>query len=205
MRFIDLHVHSNLSTGADPPEKMLEHARTLKVELGLCDGVKGDGYPSGTEVLPTSRRDLRFKVRKKLDYIVVCGGDYKVNRLAVAESEVDILAHPDLGRKDSGVDAIVARAAGENKVAIEVNLSRIIGASGVSRVYALRNLKKILMLSRKYGAPLVVSTGAESWLDLRGGEGVYHLLRLIGFQEDEAVDAMVTVPEQILRGELKSE
>lgn len=202
MRFIDLHVHSNLSTGADSPEKMLEHAGALKVTLGLCDGARGD-YPSGIELSPTSRRDLRQKLGKKLDYAVVCGGSYRINRLAVAESRVDILAHPDLGRRDSGVDAIVARAAAENKVALEVNLGRIINTSGTGRVYVLRNIKKTLMLARKYGAPLIASTGAESWIGLRGGDGVYSLLRMIGFQEDEALDAMVTVPAKILRGEMK--
>jgi ribonuclease P/MRP protein subunit RPP1 len=203
MRFIDLHVHSNLSDGFDSPEKMLGHAKNLKTILGLCDGIRGEGYPSGIEVLPVSRRDLKQKLRKKLDYAVVAGGNYKVNRLAVAEPEVDILAHPDLGRRDAGVDAVVARAAGENKVAIEINLGRIINSSGVGRVHLLRNMKKILMLSRKYGTPLVASTEAKSWLELRGGDGIYQLLKTIGFQKEEAVEAMVDVPEQIIRGELK--
>jgi RNase P/RNase MRP subunit p30 len=204
MRFIDLHVHSNLSTGVDPPEKMLEHAKALKVELGLCDGIRGS-YPSGTEILPKGKRDLNFKLRERLDYVVVCGGDYRVNRLAVANPGVDILAHPDLGRRDSGVDAVVARAAGENKVAIEVNLGRIINSSGSARVHVLKNIRRSLMLARKYGFPLIASSGAESFLELRGAEGVYHLLRLLGFEEEEAINAMVTVPEQILKGELKSE
>ncbi len=204
MRFVDLHVHSNLSTGADPPEAMLNHARNLKVALGLCDGVRGDDYPSGIEITPKNRRDLKGKLRKKLDYAVVCGGDYRVNRLAVAEPGVDILAHPDLGRRDSGVDAIIARAAAENRVAIEINLGRIINSSGTRRIYILRNVKKTLMLARKYGSPLIASTGAESWLELRGGDGVLCLLQMIGFEKYEAEDAMITVPEQILRGELKS-
>lgn len=200
MRFIDLHVHSNLSTGVDPPERMLGHANTLKVDIGLCDGLRREGCPSGIEFTPKSRRDLRQKLSKKLDYAVVCGGSYRINRLAVAEPGVDILAHPDLGRRDSGVDAIVARAAAENKVALEVNLGRIIGASGTGRMYILRNVKKTLMLARKYGTPLIASTGAKSWLDLRGGEAVYSLLRMMGFQEDEAIDAIATVPEHILGG-----
>jgi ribonuclease P/MRP protein subunit RPP1 len=204
MRFIDLHVHSNLSTGADPPERMLEHARRLKVALGLCDGVRTEDYPAGTEITPKNRRDLRKKLRHGLDYVVVCGGDYRVNRLAVAEPGVDILAHPDLGRRDSGVDAIVARAAAENRVAIEINLGRIINSSGTRRVYVLRNVKKTLMLARKYGSPLIASTGAESWLELRGGDGVRCLLQMIGFEEEEITDAMTTIPEQIIRGELKS-
>lgn len=203
MRFIDLHVHSNLSTGLDPPEKMLEHAKALKVELGLCDGVRGS-YPSGVEIHPSGKRDLNVKLREKLDYAVVYGGDYKMNRLAVMNPWVDILAHPDLDRRDPGIDTVIARAAGENRVAIEVNLGRIINSWGARRAYILKNLRRTLMLARKYGSPLIASSSAESWLELRGGDGVYHLLRLLGFEEEEAGEAMVTVPEQILKGELES-
>ncbi|MDP6613016.1 MAG: RNase P subunit p30 family protein, partial [Candidatus Hydrothermarchaeota archaeon] len=107
-------------------------------------------------------------------------------------------------RRDSGVDSIIAKTAGENKVAIEVNLGRVINSWGLNRVYVIRNIRRNLMLSRKYGMPLVATTGAKSFIELRGGEGVHHLLRLMGFEEEEAINAMYEVPIKILGGELKS-
>ena len=203
MKFLDLHVHSSLSTGRDTPEKMLEQSRTLGSEIGLCDGVKGD-CPSGTEIHAERKKGLKAKLGETLEYTLIHGGDYNINRLAVADKRVDILSHPDLGRRDSGVDSIIAKTAGENKVAIEVNLGRVINSWGLNRVYVIRNIRRNLMLSRKYGMPLVATTGAKSFIELRGGEGVHHLLRLMGFEEEEAINAMYEVPIKILGGELKS-
>lgn len=204
MKFLDLHVHSSLSTGEDTPERMLEQARALGVEIGLCDGVRGK-YPSGIEVHAKGKKEFKTKLKGGFDYTLVHGGDYHINRLAVADKRVDILAHPDLGRRDSGVDSIIARAAGENKVAIEVSLGKIIRSRGLSRVYAIRNINRTLVLARKYKAPLIATTGAKSFIELRGADGGHHLLRLIGFEEEEAAEAMYGVPIKILGGELKSE
>ncbi len=203
MKFLDIHVHSSLSTGRDAPEKMLEQAKALGADIALCDGVKGD-YPSGMEIHAKGKKDLKAKLGKRLDYTLVHGGDYNINRLAVADKRVDILAHPDLGRRDSGMDSVIARAAGINKVAIEVNLGRVITSWGLNRVYVIRNVRRNLMLARRYKVPLVATTGAKSFIELRGGDGVHHLLRLMGFGEEEAIDAMYVVPSKILGGELKS-
>jgi ribonuclease P/MRP protein subunit RPP1 len=203
MKFLDLHVHSSLSTGRDTPEKMVRQAKALGSDIGLCDGVKGD-YPSGIEIHARGKKELKAKLGQKFDYTLVRGGDYNINRLAVADKRVDILAHPDLGRRDSGVDSVIARAAGENKVAIEVNLGRVINSWGLNRVYVIRNIRRNLILARKYSVPLVATTGAKSFIELRGCEGVHHLLRLMGFEEEEIIDAMYEVPVKILGGGLKS-
>ncbi|MBI5253980.1 MAG: hypothetical protein HY930_06275 [Euryarchaeota archaeon] len=133
-----------------------------------------------------------------MGYVIVHGGDYDINRLAVSSSRVDILAHPDLGRKDSGIDAVLARKAAENNVAIEVNLGSIIRSRGVSRVNALKNIRRNLMLSRKYKFELVAASGAKSRLELRDANGVFELLRVIGFSEEEALSAVHGVAYKIL-------
>ncbi|MFH1774805.1 MAG: RNase P subunit p30 family protein [Methanobacteriota archaeon] len=197
MKFIDLHVHSNLSSGRDSPAEMLEHAKKLGIEIGLCDGKRGE-YISGVEIR-AGLEDFKNSLSKALlDYTIVHGGDYDINRLAASSSRVDILAHPDLGRKDSGLDAVLARKAAENSVAIEVNLGSIIKSGGSSRAHALKNIRRNLMLSRKYKFDLVAASGAKSRLELRSADGVSELLKLIGFTEEEALSAMGKIPEKIL-------
>jgi len=197
MKFIDLHVHSNLSLGRDSPAEMLEHAKKLGIEIGLCNGKRGE-YISGVEIR-AGLEDFKNSLSKaSLDYTIVHGGDYDINRLAASSSRVDILAHPDLGRKDSGLDAVLARKAAENSVAIEVNLGSIIKSGGSSRAHALKNIRRNLMLSRKYKFDLVAASGAKSRLELRSADGVSELLKLIGFTEEEALSAMRKIPEKIL-------
>lgn len=199
MKFIDLHVHSNLSSGKDAPEEMLGHAKKLGIEVGFCDGKRGE-YISGSEIHASGKEDFKKALSKaaNLDYVMMHGGDYDINRLAVSSSKVDILAHPDLGRKDSGIDAVLARKAAENNVAIEVNLGSIIRSRGVSRVHALKNIRRNLMLSRKYKFELVAASGAKSRLELRDANGVFELLRVIGFSEEEALGAVHGVAYKIL-------
>ncbi|MEE9474091.1 MAG: RNase P subunit p30 family protein [Candidatus Hydrothermarchaeaceae archaeon] len=211
MKFIDLHAHSMLSYGVDTQKRMVFHAQRLGVELGLCDGKRCDrpmdvriaelqGCPQGIEIKASNKNELKNRLAnsKDFDYVIVHGGDEHINRLAVSDKRVDILAHPERGRRDSGVDPFIARQAKKNNVSIEVNLRNLIFTRGNHRVNALKNVKRHLMLSRKYGSGIIVTSGARSRLELRSGEGVSQLLKLLGFNETEREAAMVAVPRSIL-------
>lgn len=202
MKFIDLHAHSILSGGVDTQKRMLFHARKLGVELGFCDGKQQEGL-SGIEIVASIKKDLKSGLSKSsgFDYVVVHGGNEHINRLAVSDKRVDILAHPEMGRKDSGVDSFIARQAKKNNVAIEVNLRNLIFAGGKHRVNALKNVGRNLTLSRKYGFDFVVASGARSRLELRSGDGVSQLLKLLGFDKAETEAAMLTVPKGIIKNE----
>jgi ribonuclease P/MRP protein subunit RPP1 len=200
--FLDLHTHSLLSGGVDSPSRMLREAEELEIRIGLCDSLGYEG-PWGIEIAPRSKRELKAKLSqyaKKGGYLVVRGGDDRVNRWAASDDRVDILAHPGLGRRDSGIDTVIAREAGKNRVAVEVNLREILQVHGNYRVYVLKNLRRNLLLSRKYGFPLIVASGALSRYDLRGAEGTADLLGVLGFTEEEVWGAMVDTPLRILEG-----
>lgn len=211
MKFIDLHTHSILSCGVDTQKRMLFHAKRLGVEPGLCDGhfreipeglrgVELKECPLGIEIDASNKNELKNRLAKSngFDYVIVHGGDERINRLAVSDRRVDILAHPERGRKDSGVDPFIARQAKKNDVSIETNLRNLIFTRGHLRVNALKNVKRHLMLSRKYGFDIIVTSGARSRLELRSSDGVSQLLKLLGFDESEAGAAMMTVPKAIL-------
>ncbi len=199
MKFIDLHVHSILSCGVDTRDRMLFHAKKLDVELGLCDGIRENGL-TGVEIGGKNKNEFKNALAKSgdFDYVVVCGGDEHMNRLAVNDERVDVLAHPERGRKDSGVDPFVAKQAQKNNVAIELNLSKLMIVKGNMRINALKNVERNLMLSRKYGFDIVVTSGARSRLELRSADAVLQMLLLLGFEKAEAEDAMVGVPKGII-------
>lgn len=203
MNFIDLHTHSMLSCGVDTQKRMLFHAKMLGVELGLCDG-RSDGkrgeYLSGIEIEAKSKNELKNGLANSsgFDYVIVHGGDEDINRLAVSDKRVDILAHPERGRKDAGVDPFIARQAQKNNVAIELNLRNLIFTRGNYRVNVIKNIKRQLLLSRKYGFDIIVTSGAMSRLELRSGDGVSQLIKLLGFDESETGTAMTTAPKSIL-------
>ncbi len=199
--FIDLRVHSLNSSGVDSPARLLREAASLGIKLGLCDGVAYDNALSGIEIKAESKRAMIRALRKswrRFDYVVVHGGEAKINRAATRDTRVDILAHPYLGRRDSGVDVVVARQAAENGVAIEVDLWSIISAKGIARVRQLQKVHRILLLSRKYGFDIVVTSGAKSRYELRGSKEAEAILTSIGFSQSEARRAIEEVPMEIL-------
>ena len=201
MKFIDLHAHSILSCGVDTRDRMLFHAQKLGIELGLCDGIRENGL-TGVEIGGNNKNEFKNSLAKSndFDYVVVCGGDEHINRLAVSDERVDILAHPERGRKDSGIDSFVAKQAKENNVAIELNLRKLMLVKGNMRINTLKNVERNLMLSRKYGFDIVVTSGAKSRLELRSADGVLQMLLLLGFEKAEAEAAMVGVPKGLIDG-----
>ena len=72
--------------------------------------------------------DLKKKIRKnreKYDILIFKGGDHELNRKAFSEPKIDIVLHPEKGRKDSGMNHIDAQKGAENRVAIGFTLKQL--------------------------------------------------------------------------------
>lgn len=212
MVFYDLHTHTNLSIGENRLEDMIEFAKRL--------GLGGMGvvqyYPEVTELPTVNGIDLvncvmvkaknasdllstAQKVRDKCEILMVHGGDYDVNRAACENSLVDVLCHPELGRKDSGFDHVCAKAAADNNVAVEINFREILESSKRNRTYVLSAIKKNVKLAQKYGAPLLVTSGAVTKWDIRSGRELAAVANLLGLELGQAIDSASVVPEKIAK------
>lgn len=103
--------------------------------------------------------------RSEVDVLVVRGGTPALNRYAVEEPRVDVLARPMAGSGD--VDDAVAKAAARNGVRVEFDLGPVLRSSGGRRVQHLQSLRKLREVVGHYDAPFVVSASPESHLQLR--------------------------------------
>lgn len=199
--FIDLHVHTIHSHGVDTASRMLQEAKKLGTEIGFCDGIKSNAVLSGIGIRPRNKNEFKRLVKKyrdTFDYIIVHGGSVGINRLAVKDERVDILAHASINYRDSGINPALAKEAEKNGVAIEINLREIINAKRMERVNAIRRVKMNLKLKRKYNFDLIVASGAKSRYELRGPRQVYELLKLLGLDQEEIDDATYHVATRIL-------
>ena len=111
--------------------------------------------------------------------VLVHGGDPDVNRFAVENDRVDVLAHPMAGGGD--VNHVIAEAAAEHGVALEVNLSGVLRASGGRRARAIAGLRKLRELIEHAGAPFVVSADARSHLQVRAPRELVAVAGVAGF------------------------
>lgn len=125
-----------------------------------------------------------YRERDRL--VIVGGGTNAINRFAVEQERVDVLAHPMRG--DGDFNHVLARAARNNGVRIEFDLSPVLRATGGKRVQALKSLRKLRELVEQYDTPHVVSATPSSHLHLRAPRELVAVGETIGF-DDEMIEA----------------
>lgn len=211
--FYDLYVHTSSSIGESTLEDMISWAKNLGLNgLGIVffpeqlqsrpQLPKADIDLASVCVIKANSLEeldqLVARSRQKAEVIAVYGGNYDINRAACLNPAVDILLHPELGRHDSGLDHICARAAQENNVAIELNFHSLLESYRRHRVSALAAMRKNIMLCKKYGAPIIVASGALTKWDLRSGRELASVANLLGMELGKAIDSVSITPEQIV-------
>jgi ribonuclease P/MRP protein subunit RPP1 len=117
--------------------------------------------------------------RSKRTIVCVHGGS--LNRFAVEQPAVDVLAHP---MADGDVNHVLAKSAAENGVHLEFNFARVLRAEGGERVRAIGALTKLRELVEQYDAPYVVSADAASHLQLEAPRELLALGEAIGFEKE---------------------
>lgn len=150
-------------------------AQLIEDEYGIAIG-------TGIEIRTTDRAQasgLIGNYRAKVDIVCVHGG--QLNRFAVEQSHVDVLAHP---MRDGDINHVLARTAADNGVHLEVNLGRVLRATGGQRVQAIQSLQKLQTLIDQYDVPYVVTADPSSHLQLRAPRELFAVGKTIGFDRD---------------------
>jgi ribonuclease P/MRP protein subunit RPP1 len=114
--------------------------------------------------------------------VVVHGGDRRINRFAVEQPTVDVLAHPM--REDGDFNHVLANAAADNGVRVEFDFGPVLRASGGTRVRAIKELRKLRELVEDADAPFVVSASPSNHLQIRAPRDIIALGETIGFDAD---------------------
>jgi len=115
--------------------------------------------------------------------VLVHGGDPALNRFAVEQAAVDVLAHPMAG--DGDFNHVLARAAVDNGVRVEFSFADALRAEGGRRVRALQDLRKLRELVAAYDVPYVVSADPHSHLQLRSPRELEAVGEAVGFTAQE--------------------
>ncbi len=214
-KFFDLNVHAYPETEV-PAEKLLRAAKRYGY-TGIAitnhdDTVKGDlksnfGF-SGIEIRANSVGDLKRKIKLyhgKVAVLAVHGGNDKINRAALEDHRVDVLAHPSGEKREGALNHVLAKLAAKNGVAIEFNLNAIINSRKGERARVLLKMRSNLKLVRKYKAPMILTSNACSIYDLRAPREMIALASLFGMEREEATSALSDFPQGILEKRWKKE
>ncbi|WP_256403794.1 RNase P subunit p30 family protein [Halorubrum salinum] len=139
---------------------------------------------------PTSASGSVGNYRPERTVVCLVGGDDALNRFAVEEPRVDVLARPMAG--SGGFNHVLAKAARDNGVHVEFDLGPLFRETGGKRVRALADLRKLREIVTNYDAPHVVSANAASHLELRAPREVVAAAEAVGFDPEwvrEGLDA----------------
>jgi ribonuclease P/MRP protein subunit RPP1 len=141
--------------------------------------------------------ELKKKIkhnRDDVDVLVFKGGNVELNRKAAEDARVDVLLHPEKGRKDSGIDHVIAEEAAKNKVAIGFDLQQLM-ENNKQQTHALTAWRKNLRLCEKYDTPYTITSGAQEKLDLRAPRELAAVIKSLDFKGNKAVSKY---PKKIL-------
>ncbi|ESP89379.1 RNase P subunit p30 family protein [Candidatus Halobonum tyrrellensis] len=120
--------------------------------------------------------------RPEFPLLSVRGGTDALNRFAVEQDRVDVLARPMAG--DGDFNHVLAKAAATHGTRVEFDFGPVLRASGGRRVKALKGLRKLRELVFQYDAPFVVSGRPASHLELRAPRDLVAVGEAVGFPAD---------------------
>lgn len=182
--------HINFSFSQHDFDDALSFKNDLKNELN--DFITIDYTLNIKSDNPNDVRKITRKYRNKASCISVDGGNSKINRACLENVQVDILSKPYFKRYDAGINHVLARQAKDNNVAIEVLFCDILNSYLSHRSKVLANFRDIFALQRKYGFPLVLSSGAESIFDIRTVKDFMAVFTQCGLSSPEVESAFRT-------------
>jgi ribonuclease P/MRP protein subunit RPP1 len=124
--------------------------------------------------------------RENNTIVAVHGGTPEINRFAVEQPAVDVLAHPMRG--DGDFNHVLAKEAVRNGVRVELSLAGVLRDAGGARVEHLQDLRKLREICEEYDVPCVVSADPRSHLQLRAPRELQAVGEIVGL-DAEAVEA----------------
>jgi ribonuclease P/MRP protein subunit RPP1 len=219
MNYYDFHINSSFSEGESSIDEIARRAKLLGFR-GICfaeyfknknklKSLKKEtsevSKKIGIEILigfeAKTMKELKklARVRRLYDVLLVRGSDLNLNRKAVQTKEVDILAHPESKRKDSGFNHTMAKLATKNKVAIEINFREILVSSKNTRSYIMHKISENVKLCKKYKTPIITCSGAVTHWQLRDPKILISMGCLLGLELNGAKKSISEVPENIIK------
>ena len=215
--FIDLHLCPNVedpdetqlmieksaelgyrAVGVTLPQKLspseIEKIRKICREVDLDFIRRIDLEPANTAELLRSLRLLR----RKVEVISVRCISKSVARQAAKDRRVDILSFSSLNMRKRFFDSAEAELASKTSVSLEFDLAPLLYLQGYRRIRLLSKMRDEAFIAKKYGVPIILSSGANKVNLLRKPEDYASLGYLFGLDLNDARKSFSDNPQEII-------
>jgi ribonuclease P/MRP protein subunit RPP1 len=162
---------------------------------------------SGYMIRDLPVKDVISAVKRSKDsgrVISVNAAGNSFNRAVIGIKGVHILRGIQTADK-TAFDHVTAKMAADNRVALDIDLSPIIGGRSVARQRAIQRYRDVMVLEQRFDLPITLSTHARSLLDMRGVRDITGLCTLLGMDIPDVeralagVETVLTPPQPNVR------
>ncbi|MEM2320762.1 MAG: RNase P subunit p30 family protein [Candidatus Bathyarchaeia archaeon] len=168
-----------------------EIVKALKKEFTEIDLV------TRVDLSPRDTKDLLkllSKVRWKFEVVAVECTTKEITLQAAKDRRTDLLFFASEDPKRHFFGESEAKLASEKNASLEINMSPLLYLAGPPRINLLRILRKEVLVARKHGVPIVISSGANKPSMLRRPEDYIFLAHLIDLDPRSAKQAISDNP-----------
>ncbi|AEC51383.1 ribonuclease P protein component 3 [Pyrococcus sp. NA2] len=146
---------------------------------------------------PSLIKEALQKLRGKY-LIYVESSDLRVIRYGI-ERGVDAIISPWVGRKDPGIDHVLARMMARKGVALGFSLRPLLHSTNYDRANMIKFMMKAWQLVEKYGVRRFLTTSAKEKWEVRWPRDLASLGVILGMDISQAKASLSFYPELILK------
>jgi RNase P/RNase MRP subunit p30 len=171
------------------PESSVDEVERLRT---VCSEAGAD-FASRVDLRPRTHNEFIRQVRRlrrKFEVVCVSCENKAVARQAAKDRRVDLLSFPSLDFRGRFFDRAEAELASNSLAALEVDVKPLLVLAGPARVRLLSCLRREVAVARKFGVPVVVSSGVSKVLLLRKPREMAALAFLFGLDEASGLEAV---------------
>lgn len=112
--------------------------------------------------------------------------DPELSSKAVELDNLDAIISPEKGRKDPGINHVIAKKAEKHNTAVILQIKDLL-TNRKNRMHVLSHWRTIIKLYKKYGFNLIISTGAETETQLRNPKDIDSLMKTLSIEDSKPI------------------
>ncbi|RLG48482.1 MAG: hypothetical protein DRO06_01230 [Thermoproteota archaeon] len=200
-RYVDLKLRP--SSESELPSMIEEARRAGFSAVGVVSPSSDLPEFRGIDLVPVAEVEGLRRPRGRYAYVSAVPRDLSEARSLSKARWVDALVLP-APRKTILLDSPTARFLNMRRSLVEIRLSDLLSVPPAQLSESLRILRLELSVARKYGVPLVLTSGASSPVDVMQPIVLASLASsLLGIPWHSAVASLSDIPAMVLSGELR--
>lgn len=218
MRFVDLHLLPSIED-VHQVEKMVSKSSELEYHLvgislppdvtrdeihrlqKICSDVKVD-LVTRVDFAPRNPRELLDNLRhfrRRFEVVSVACLSKPVARQAAKDRRVDLLCFPATDPRKRFFDYAEAELASKALSSLEIDMAPLLSSRGFSRTRLLSCLRKETTIAKKFGVPIIISSGATNEHLIRGPHDYAALGTLFDMPTPLGLRALSETPVTIVK------